>query len=194
MTGFSRLALSFAFLLGATTGVAAAEPSTPRLLPDKSQITFVSRQMGVPVEGQFVKFKAEVAFDPHKPEGGSVALYIDTGSATFGVPQTDAELPKPTWFDTARFPQASFKSTSIKGLGGGQFQIAGRLTIKGQTQDLVVPLGIAQAAYGQSVASGSLTIQRLAFKVGDGEWADTSLVANDVVIRFKFTLAGLGPL
>ena len=150
--------------------------------------------MGVPVEGQFVKFKAEVAFDPHKPEGGSVALYIDTGSATFGVPQTDAELPKPTWFDTARFPQASFKSTSIKGLGGGQFEIAGRLTIKGQTQDLVVPLGIAQAAYGQSVASGSLTIQRLAFKVGDGEWADTSLVANDVLIRFRFTLVGLGPL
>ena len=190
MTGW-RIACGLAFL--AATGLARAEPAAARLLPEKSQIVFVSKQMGVPVEGSFGKFSAQVAFDPRKPEGGSVQLYIETGSASLGAPQSDAELPKPAWFDTTKFPQASFKSTSIRSLGGGQFELSGRLTIKGQGQDIVVPLAIAQA-YGQSVASGSLTIQRLAFKVGEGEWADTSLVANDVLIRFKFTLAGLGPL
>ncbi|HYP71340.1 MAG TPA: YceI family protein [Variovorax sp.] len=179
-------------LLGAAA-LAGAEPAAVRLLPEKSQVQFVSKQMGVPVEGRFAKFSAQVAFDPRKPEYGSIHLYIDTGSATLGVPQSDAELPKPPWFDTARFPQASFSSTAIKGLGYGRFEVAGRLTIKGYTHDLVVPMTITQAD-GQSVASGSLTIQRLAFKVGDGEWADTSLVANDVLVRFKFTLSGLGPL
>ena len=109
------------------------------------------------------------------------------------MPQTDAELPKPDWFDALKFPQADFKSSSIKGLGGGRFEIAGKLTIKGQAQELVVPVTITQG-YGQSVASGSFTIQRLAFKVGSGEWTDTSMVANDVQVRFKLTLAGLGPL
>ncbi|MEP6720872.1 MAG: YceI family protein [Variovorax sp.] len=162
-------------------------------MADKSQIVFVSKQMGVPVEGAFGKFTARVAFDPKKPEGGSVALSVDMGSASLGVPQTDAELPKPDWFDALKFPQANFKSSSIKRLGGGQFEIAGKLTIKGQAQELVVPVTITQG-YGQSVASGSFTIQRLAFKVGDGEWTDTSMVANDVQVRFKLTLSGLGPL
>ena len=43
-------------------------------------------------------------------------------------------------------------------------------------------------------ASGSFTIKRLDFKVGDAEWADTSMLANDVLVRFKLTLAGLPPL
>lgn len=189
----SVLNLACCLALAAAVPWGRADAPAVRLVPDKSQVQFVSKQMGVPVEGRFGRFSAQVAFDPRKPEGGSIRLLVDTGSATLGVPEGDAELPKPAWFDTASFPQADFASTSIKGLGNGRFEVAGRLTIKGRTQELVVPLAITQAE-GQSVATGSLTIQRLTFKVGDGEWADTSLVANDVLVRFKFTLSGLGPL
>ncbi|RYY48925.1 MAG: YceI family protein [Comamonadaceae bacterium] len=178
----------------AASAVAHAEPAATVLLPDKSRIAFVSKQMGVPVEGSFGRFTAQVAFDPRKPEGGSIALSIDMGSASLGVPQSDAELPKPEWFHAAKFPQAAFRSRAIKGLGGGQFEIAGQLTIKGQAQDIVVPVTITQAAGGQSVATGGFTIQRLAFKIGDGEWTDTSMVANDVQVRFRLLLIGLGPL
>ena len=173
---------------------AGAEPVTPAtLLPAQSQIVFVTRQMGVPVEGSFKKFDAQVAFDPRKPEGGSVALQIEVGSASLGIPQSDAELPKAAWFDSQHFPKAEFRSSAIKALGGGRFEIAGKLTIKGSTRDALVPVEITQSA-GQSTASGSLTIQRLAFKIGDGEWTDTSVVADDVQVRFKLVLAGLGPL
>lgn len=189
----SVLNLAWGLALVAMAPWARAEAPAVRLLPDRSQVQFVSKQMGVPVEGRFGRFSAQVAFDPRKPEGGSIRLHIDTGSAALGVPEGDAELPKPAWFDSASFPQADFVSTAIKGLGDGRFEVAGRLTIKGHTQDVVVPLTITQAE-GKSVAAGSLTIQRLAFKVGDGEWADTSVVANDVLVRFKFTLSGLGPL
>ena len=169
-----------------------AEPLA-QLAPGYSQIGFVSKQMGVPVEGQFRKFDAQIAFDPKKPEGGTVALQVDMASATLGVPQSDAELPKPPWFDTARFPKASFQSSAIKSLGGGRFDIAGRLTIKGHTQDLVVPVTITQSA-DRSTATGSFTIQRLAFKVGEGEWTDTSMVGDEVQVRFKLVLTGLRPL
>jgi polyisoprenoid-binding protein YceI len=183
------LALAAAF---AAAFAAAAEPMA-KLVPGQGQIVFVTRQMGVPVEGAFKKFDAQIAFDPQKPAGGSVALQIDAGSATLGVPESDAELPKAPWFDSARFPKASFQSSAIKSLGGGRFEIAGRLTIKGTTQDVLVPVTITQS-YGQSVATGGFTIQRLTFKIGEGEWSDTSMVGNDVQVRFKLVLTGLGPL
>jgi len=187
-----RQLLCAAALLAAAT--AGAEPApAAKLLPAQSQIVFVTRQMGVPVEGAFKKFDAQVAFDPRKPEGGSVALQIEVASASLGIPQSDAELPKPAWFDSQRFPKAEFRSSAIKALGGGRFEIAGKLTIKGSTRDALVPVEITQSA-GQSTASGSLTIQRLAYKIGDGEWTDTSVVADDVQVRFKLVLAGLGPL
>ncbi|MET3914181.1 polyisoprenoid-binding protein YceI [Variovorax sp. OAS795] len=173
---------------------AGAEPASPtRLVADKSQIAFVSKQMGVPVEGTFKKFDAQVAFDPRKPEGGTVALQIDTASASLGVPMSDAELPKGPWFDAAHFPQAVFQSSAIKALGDGRFEMAGKLTIKNISRQVTVPVTIAPAG-SHAVATGSFTIQRLDYKVGDGEWTDTSVVGNDVQVRFKFTLAGFGPL
>nr|WP_232062328.1 YceI family protein [Variovorax sp. PBS-H4] len=172
--------------------MAGAEP-VAQLVPASSRIGFVSKQMGVPVEGQFQKFDAQIAFDPKQPEGGTVALQIDMASATLGVPQSDAELPKAPWFDTARFPKASFQSSAIKSLGGGRFEIAGRLTIKGHTQELTVPVTITQSA-DRSTAAGSFAIQRLAFKVGEGEWADTAMIGDEVQVRFKLVLTGLRPL
>ncbi|ATA52255.1 YceI family protein [Variovorax sp. V118] len=192
----TRLLWGTAALLGLALH-AAAEPlpaTTAKLVPEKSQIAFVSKQMGVPVEGSFKRFDAQVAFDPKKPEGGSVVLQIDTASAGFGVPMSDAELPKPTWFDTAHFPQASFRSSAIKALGEGRFEMAGKLTIKGVSKYVTVPVSIVSSGGAYSVATGTLTIQRLDYKVGDGEWTDTSVVGNEVQVRFKLTLAGLGPL
>ncbi len=173
---------------------AGAEPSGTRLVADKSQIAFVSKQMGVPVEGSFRKFDAQVAFDPKKPEGGTVALQIDTASAAFGIPMSDAELPKAPWFDAAHFPQASFQSGAIRALGDGRFEMAGKLTIKGTAKSVIVPVSIASTGGKEAVATGSFTIQRLDYKVGDGEWTDTSVVGNEVQVRFRLTLAGFGPL
>ncbi len=175
-------------LLFATTAAAAQT-----LVPAGSEIAFTTRQMGVPVEGRFGRFSARITLDPKKPEAGSVAFTIDTASARFGAAELDAEVGKPTWLAVAKFPQATFHSSAIRATGPGRFEVAGRLEIKGSTRDIVVPVQVAQGGAG-SVASGSFTIRRLDFKVGEGEWADTSLLANDVAVRFKLSLAGLGAL
>ena len=183
---FSRRAWAAALLLAANS-LAQSAP-LQKLLPAGSEITFVSRQMGVPVEGQFRKFDAQISLDPAKPEAGKVSLTVDTGSATLGVRETDAELPKPTWFSVARFPQASFESSAIRATGQGRYEVRGRLTIKGQTQELLVPVTLAQTG-SQWTASGQFAIKRLAFKIGENEWADTSMVADEVQVRFKLALA-----
>lgn len=164
-----------------------------KLVPAQSEIAFVSKQLGVPVEGKFSKFDAQVVFDPRKPETGKVALAIEIASAALGVPEVDVELPKPIWFSSAKFPQATFQSTAINGLGSGRFEVAGKLTIKGNTRDVVVPIALTQSGT-VTTASGTFAIKRLEFKIGEGEWADTSMVANDVQVKFKLALTGVEPL
>ena len=164
-----------------------------QVVPAQSEIGFVSKQMGVPVEGRFKQWTAQIAFEPKNAEAGKVAFTIQTGSASFGAPETDAEVPKADWFNVAKFPTASFASSSIKPLGGGRFEVRGKLSIKGASQDVVVPVAVTQAG-AASTATGSFVIKRLDFKIGEGEWADTSMVANDVTVKFKLALTGMAPL
>jgi polyisoprenoid-binding protein YceI len=178
------LAVSF---LGAAPVVFAEQ----KLVPAQSEIAFVSKQMGVPVEGRFKKFDAQLAFDPAKPEASKIAFTIDVASATLGVPETDAELPKATWFNTSKFPQATFQSTAVKGLGGGKFEVSGTLGIKGATRNVVVPVVVTQSGTTTS-ATGTFLLKRLAFQIGQNEWADTAVVADDVQVKFKFALTGVG--
>ena len=183
-----------AALLAIALQAAPALAQAPaKLVGAQSEVAFVTKQMGVPVDGRFKKFDAQISLDPKNPAAGSVAFSVDTGSASLGVPESDAEMPKAIWFNVAKFPQAHFKSTAIKGLGNGKFEVAGKLDIKGSTRDIVVPVQITQAN-GQSTATGSFVIKRLDFKIGEAEWTDTTVVANDVTVKFKLALTGLGPL
>ncbi len=170
-------------------GPAVAAPAA--LDATHSELSFISKQMGVPVSGKFRKYDAQIDFDPKKPEAGKVQLAIELGSATLGVPETDAELGKAPWFNVAKFPKATFQSTSIKPAGPQRYDVTGKLNIKGTSQDVVVPVTLA-AAGAQTTATGAFTIKRLDFKIGEGDWADTSMVANDVQVKFKLTLSGLG--
>jgi len=162
-----------------------------KLLPAQSELGFTSKQMGVPVDGKFKKFDAQLTgFDPKKPDAAKVSLTIDMASASLGDPAIDAELVKGDWFDAKKSPQATFQSTAVKATGAGKYEVAGKLTIKGQVRDVVVPMTLAQAG-GVSTATGAFPIKRLAFKIGQGDWADTSVVADDVQVKFKLAFSGI---
>ena len=184
----SRIVLGSALVLSAQAALAQQQ-----LVPAQSEVQFTARQMGVPLEGHFKKFSAQVAFDPAKLATSKITFTVDTGSATLGSRETDAELPKPAWFNVPKFPQAQFESSTIKALGAGKFEVAGKLTIKGNTQNVVMPVALTQSG-ATTTATGTLPIKRLAFKIGENEWADTSMVADDVQVKFKLALTGVGKL
>ena len=190
MTSFSST-LRTASLVMAAALLSLSAQAQQKLVPAQSEIAFVSKQMGVPVDGHFKKFDAQIAFDPAKPEAGKIAFSIDMGSATLGAPEPDAELPKAAWFNTLKFPQATFQSGSVKKLAPGKYEVAGKLSIKGHAQDVVVPVTLSQSG-ASTTASGAFAIKRLAFKIGENEWADTSMVADDVQVKFKLALTGVG--
>lgn len=168
-----------------------------QVIPAGSEIAFTTRQMGVPVDGQFRKWSATIQFDVKKPEAGKIAFTIDMGSVTLGAADTDAEVIKPDWFHTAKFPQAQFQSAAIKATGKGRYEVTGPLSIKGSTQTVSVPVILSQTGAGASLrttATGAFSIKRLAFKIGDGAWSDTSMVADEVQVKFKLQLSGMAPL
>ena len=186
-------ALAPAVLTAAFAASALPAAAKQKLLPAQSSIAFEVKQMGVPVQGHFKKFDAQISFDATKLATSKVTFSVDIGSATMGSPEMDHELPKATWFNAAKFPQAQFTSSAFRALGGGKYEVAGQLAIKGQTREVLVPLAMAQTG-AVTTATGVLPIKRLAFKIGDGEWADTSMVADDVQIRFKLAMSGLPKL
>jgi len=177
--------------MACTLLVVAALPVAAQqsLVPAQSEIAFTSTQMGVPVQGRFKRFNAQVAFDPKKLESSRIAFAIDVASASFGVAELDAEVTGPAWFDAKRFPQATFQSSAVKETGNGKFDVVGKLTIKGSVRDLVVPVAVAQSATG-TTATGAFAIKRLDFAIGDGDWKDTSMVSNEVQVKFKLLLTG----
>lgn len=190
-----KLSSTFALLAisAATLGMSGAAWAQQKLVPAQSDIAFVTKQMGVPLEGHFKKFDAQINFDTAKPDAAKIAFTVDTGSATLGAAESDAEMPKAVWFNVAKFPQATFQSSSVKSLGGGKYQIGGKLTIKGNARDVEVPVTLTQAN-GITTATGQFAIKRLAFKIGENEWSDTSMVADDVQVKFKLAISGMGKL
>ena len=71
--------------------------------------------------------------------------------------------------------------------------LAGKLTIKGVSSDVVVPVTLAQSG-ATTTATGAFPIKRLSFRIGEKEWADTSTVADEVQVKFKLALTGVGKL
>ena len=189
---FSRRALLALILTGAIGALPALAAEPQALVVAKSEVTFVAKQLGVPLDGKFKTFSAQTAFDPKAPQTSKIAFTVDLGSVALN-PDADTELAKPEWFNIVKFPKASFQSTAIKALGAGRFEVAGKLAIKGNARDLVVPVQVTQAG-GLSTATGTFALKRLDFKVGEGDWADTSVVANDVQVKFKLVLQGVPAL
>jgi len=175
-------------LIALALGAAVLAPALAQLDTAKSSVIAVSRQMGVPVEGVFRRFSAQISFDPARPAEGKASIEIDIASFDLGDADFNRETTKKEWFDAAKFPKATFVTTAIKPAGAGKYEAVGKLTIKGKTLDVVAPASFKTEG-GQQVFEGVLPIRRLAFNIGEGEWKDTSTVADEVQIRFRIVAA-----
>jgi polyisoprenoid-binding protein YceI len=167
--------------------VAFPAAAQQKVVPAKSSIRFVTKQMSVPVEGVFRKFDATVAFDPAKPEATKAEFEVDLASIDLGSDEGTTEAKRKPWLNVEAFPKARFVASSVKSLGGGKFEAAGPLTIKGTSQSIVAPFTLSEAG-GMRVVEGQFPLKRLQYKIGEGAWSDTDTVADEVLVRFKFTL------
>lgn len=173
-----------AALLLATLGVASAHAALaaqPVLVPP-STINVTFKQMGVSVDAAFNKFTATLDFDPAKPAAASAQFTIEIASFDLGSPEYNKEVLKPDWFDAARYPTASFVSSSLKVISPTALEATGKLTIRGKTQEVHFPVSLKEVGK-QRFYDGVVHINRTAFDVGTGEWKATDIVADDVAIK-----------
>jgi polyisoprenoid-binding protein YceI len=155
----------------------------------KSEITFVSKQMNVPVQGRFKKFTAQIVFDPNKLASAKADIAVDLASVDTGSAEADEEVGKKAWFNTSAFPAAKFSSSAVTQTGPDRYEARGKLSIKGIGQDVVAPFSVKRV--GDVVTyEGSFTLKRLQFKIGEGAWSDTETVADEVQVKFRIGTTG----
>jgi polyisoprenoid-binding protein YceI len=174
-----------ALVLSAIGLVHAAEFNM--LLPGKSAISFTSKQMNVPVDGAFRKFSAQINLDPAKPENGRANIEIDLASIDTGSAEANDEVTGKNWFNVREFPKATFISSTVRPLGGGRFETSGRMSIKGKNLEVHAPFSIRQEK-GTLILDGSFPLKRLDYNIGTGIWSDTTVVADEVQVKFHFVL------
>ena len=167
-------------MLGIAFAASAAALKTD---PAKSTVSATFKQMNVPIESKFKKYTIAIDYDAAKPDASKATVEVETASLDMGDPEYNKEVAKKEWFNAAQFPKATFVSSAIKPAGAGKLTVTGKLTIKGKSADITFPLTVKTEG-GKQVFDGALPIKRLAYNIGEGEWKDTSMVADDVVIKF----------
>jgi polyisoprenoid-binding protein YceI len=125
-----------------------------------SDVSFQIRHFASKVRGRFTDFEGTILADTSKPEASSVVFTIKTASIDTGNADRDNHLRSPDFFDAAKYPEITFKSAKITPTGKDKFDVAGKLTIRGVTKDVTIPvvyLGSVKDPGGNERASFELS-------------------------------------
>jgi polyisoprenoid-binding protein YceI len=151
-----------------------------------SRLSFSSSFGGTAFSGVFRRWDADVRFDPKNLAGSSVTATIDTASAVTGDKDRDASLPADEFFAAAKFPKATFTAHTFQDLGGGRYNAAGTLTIRGVSKPLTLPFTLAITGPAARI-NATIAINRLAFGVGQGEWRAVEAIPAAVTVTIAIS-------
>ncbi|VVC75639.1 Protein YceI [Aquicella siphonis] len=169
-------------------GAASADVAVWQIVSDKSSLVFTATQNGAPVSGSFKTFKGDIEFSLSDLEHSRVNIVVDTGSVSASYSDLVDALKTPDWFNVKVFPQAVFKADRFKKTGEKTYQADGTLTIRNITKPVVITFSVEEAGDTKARIRGGTTIQRNDFGVGQGDWAGTDEIKNDVRIDFVLSV------
>ena len=174
------LLLPLMLLVGLPAHAAAWE-----LDPSASHVVFKYSFEGKPYQGEFKNVKATFEIDPLKPGACKFAVSIPINDLQVESKEVRDYLLDVELFDVDQFPTASFKAEKCTLKSVNSFVSEGTLTIRDKTNPLSFPFKLDIDMKGGKPRfhlTSEVTIQRLKYGVGQGYWANTSGVPNDVVI------------
>lgn len=185
-----RHALSLAALCLATAQPALAD----RFMVDAGHTTvgFSVRHLFTSVQGRFDKFEGSIDFDPANPAGAKVEGSIDAASINTNLEKRDNHLRSPDFFDVAKFPKITFKSTKVEvtDAKAQTGKLHGLLSIRGNERPIVLDvafLGAGKDPWGNAKAgfSAKTTINRKDFGLMWNETLETGgvLVGDEVTLQ-----------
>jgi polyisoprenoid-binding protein YceI len=182
----ARLALIVAWALAWSLGLVmpAQALNSEALVPEKSSVRFEYKAMGLKMDGRFKTFSARVNLNTARLDQAEATLTIDLASIDTGWRKIDQELMGPAWFHVAEHPRATFVLQAIKPTAAQQFEVVGRLEMKGLAREVRTPVKLS----APDVFSGSIAFNRADYGIGQGWWSRFEIVANEIVVHFSFTL------
>jgi len=163
--------------------VAPAEALKLDIDPATSKVEWTGSKVTAKHEGGFKSFHGNVALASNDPEKSSVTVDIDTNSLFTTPENLITHLKSADFFDVARFPKATFASTSIKKGSdkGGTHTVTGNLTLHGVTKSVLFPATIRTTPTSAEV-DAEFAINRKDFGLVYAGKAD-DLIRDDVVIK-----------
>jgi polyisoprenoid-binding protein YceI len=182
---FTAAVALFAAPIWATPAWAAPEWTVDG---EASRVGFVAQQGGSPVPGEFKSFDAAIRFARDDLATSAVDVTIAIGSVDTGAAERNQTITSPDLFHAAKHPKARFAADSFEEAGEGRYIAKGHLTMRGQTHPVELPFDLDISRENgtlRAVAEGAITVERLRWGIGQGQWEDTSMVPNEVRIEIK---------
>lgn len=187
MVGFSAPAAAAAALVVASAlapnAYAASQWTVNKAA---SRVGFEASMNGEGFTGAFQRYDAQITFDPKDLKGSKAVVSIDMTSALTGEATRDESLPTADWFNAAKFPRATFVTRAFTDLGGGKYQAAGDLSLKGVTKPVVLPFTLVISGDTAKMTS-AIIVNRLVFGVGQGQWKTEEAIPARVTVRIALT-------
>lgn len=183
----------FTLILALAAPLAMAQASTWVSDPAHSEVDFTITHMAISnVHGRFGKIAATVVYDPADAAKSSVQATIDISTIDTSEEARNNHLKTPDFFDLAKYPTATFTSTSVAKNGNG-LTVNGNLTLHGVTKPVVLdvkgPVGPVQGMDHKQHAgfSATTTISRSEF--GIGPKFPPAIVGDDVKLTIDLDVA-----
>ncbi|HXA81197.1 MAG TPA: YceI family protein [Opitutaceae bacterium] len=170
----------------ALTSAALAAVETYKIDPVHSSVNFSIRHFFSNVPGTFTKIGGSIVVDRNDLTKSTVEATIDISSVNTNSEKRDAHLRTDTFFDAAKFPTATFKSTAWAKTGDDTYDVTGNLTIKDVTKPVVLhvsSLGFGPGMNGAQLSgwSATTTLNRNDF----GITAFPKVLGDDVAITIN---------
>lgn len=150
-------------------------------------VSFEVRQAGAPFRGAFRRFGGEICLAQDRV--ARIAVWLEPASVDTGLPELDAALKDKEFFETGRYPRIAFTANSAAARGERQLA-RGTLEIKGRRRETEIAFSLRRNG-GGPVVSGSLTLNRLEYGIGTGEWSDTRWLGAEVKVDFSAKLTAV---
>lgn len=179
--------------LQTSTVPAAALPDTSALaengwviVPARSKLQFRTTMYGAEFTGDLADFGGTIVFNPDDLSNARADIRINMAKVATGDADRDSNIGGPAWFDSAVFPESRYEADKFEKAEGNNYVAIGNLTIRGKTMPVVIPFTL-DITGDTARMKGDVTLNRLDYGMGEGEWEDEKTVGHDVEVLIDVT-------
>ncbi|KRG75747.1 hypothetical protein ABB30_11350 [Stenotrophomonas ginsengisoli] len=185
----TTLRLALLASAGMLAGLQAAPAAAADYVQQRGGLSFVGSYQGETFTGLFPGFTTRLQFDPANPAAAKLDVDIPLAGADTRNGERDSTLKGADFFNVARFATARYSAEGFTALGGDRYRADGTLQLRGISKP--VSLTFTLSGGDNPVLVGQAVVKRLDFDIGAGDWADLSIIPNNIDVATRVTFRKL---